>query len=232
MQFVATFNVDVKFNDPAKFAAFAAAFEKLYGDFFSADAPPRQTQAATLSPAAPRPAPPAPSTSEDMGADRVMFPAPTPQEAATAALDPAGVPCGAETTEAAAPAVAVKQRRPRATKAEMAARRAAEAAGEPNLPKPHGGSNTGTTPPLPVTLPVPTPDALNDKSELQMPEGEIGAQDVADMLARLFMLRPDVGPEVSSQLLSPLQLGRMRDAKPEHYRTLCEGMVRLSRGRS
>lgn len=230
MEFVAKFNIDLTFKDAAKLAAFAEAFGKLYGDFFSdVGAPtnptPRQTQAASL-PVAPQPVPPAPPSEpvffeapkyqESVGTTT----APNPQVAIDTAPDAVEAPVAAVTTEAVATEPA-KPKRHRATKAEMEARRAAQA--QPDLPKPHGGSNTGTTAPVGDLPPLPTGERI------EVPAGEVTEEQMLAAYAETLMLT-NVEPDVL-QLFSSLGISRCRDAKgkPELYKPVLEGLVRILR---
>lgn len=221
MSFAATFNVNVIFDNPTAFANFAAAFDELYNNFFSGGATAARKQPASF--ASPPSAVPAASNYAPNVPDHGAVPEPfgAREEAASgkAAADASGAT--AETPDT--------PKRRRRTKAEMEAARAAEAAKDAppaELPKPHGGSNTGTTAPL-AELPPPLPTA----GEINMPEGEITREHVAELFSRVMMLEPDPSAEISTSVLAPLNLSRVRDATPEQYRALCEGFVRIARSR-
>jgi hypothetical protein len=239
MQFVATFNVDVKFNDPAKFAAFAVAFQKLYGDFFSGDAPLRQTQAATTLPVAPQPVPPAPHSRAEAAAERKaqfdalpqeIETAPNPQVAIDTAPDAVGAPVAAVATDSEATEPA-KPKRHRRTKAEIAADKAREEAARaqptPDLPKAHGGSNTGTTAQS-VQTQLPDIPMLPEPGErIDVPEGEISGELLQKAWASVLMM-PHTEAEALA-LLSTVGITRCKEAQPQHYRPLVEGLVRILR---
>lgn len=208
MNFAATFDVKINFNDPALFAGFAADFEKLYSKYVSGVSPPHQDQQPAPSPL------PTPAASA----------APLPELSSPAVSLPDDEDADGDAscdTEAVTPPDKPKRRR--RTKAEMEAARAAEdtaPAPAPELPKPHGGGNTGTTAPL--ELP---------SGAIQMPAGEITKESVFELLSKVMMLEPDPSAQVSTEVLAPHGLGRMRDAQPEQFKSLCEGLVRLARSR-
>lgn len=208
MQFAATFDVKINFDNPALYAGFAADFAKLYEKYCSGDAPSRQTR--TVPAAHPDTAPSAPYT------------APEPKQAVTDTYSE--VDAGVADDDASG---ADKPKRRRRTKAEMEAARTAEANAQPDLPKPHGGSNTGTTPPDVQSLPEAPP--MPSAGPIVMPDGEITPAVLADMFGRFMMLKPDPLPKFSTQVMSALGISRVREAKPEQYRALCEGMVRIAR---
>ena len=208
MQFAATFDVKITFGNPADYAGFAADFAKLYEKYCSGDAPSRQTR--TVPEAHPDTAPSAPYT------------APEPQRAV-----PGEWPemyAGVEDDDTSG---ADKPKRRRRTKAEMEAARAAEATAVAELPKAHGNGNAGTTAPDVQTLPDAPP--MPSVGPIVMPEGEITPAVLADMFGRFMMLKPDPLPKFSTQVMSALGISRVREAKPEQYRALCEGMVRIAR---
>lgn len=244
MSFAATFNVNVTFDNPTAFAGFAADFDKLYAKFFSG-APSRQSQAAPPPAHTPQPEPPAPltiasfrelppnATGEDVAREfSGLISAPNPQDATATAPDAVGAPVATGDASGDTAATPDKPKRTRATKAEMEARRAAAATVtqegqriEPVLPKAHGGSNTGTTAPLPDLPPEPA------TGEFVVPNRELTLDDVKDLFARVMMLTPDPTPDVSAEVLAPLGLSRVRDVPPEKYRAACEGFVRIARSR-
>jgi hypothetical protein len=216
MQFAANFDVKITFNDPASYAGFAADFARLYEKYCSGATSQRaRTQAAVVSPdVGPPPALP-PAT----------FSAPEPQQAVTDMCSDAAADSAASAVDVTESG-AVKPRRTRRTKAEMEAARAAEAAATAELPKAHGGSNTGTTAPTVQTLPDAPP--MPSAGPIVMPEGEITPTVLAGMFGRFMMLKPDPLPIFSMEVMTPLGLSRVREAKPEQYRALCEGMVRIA----
>lgn len=207
MNFAATFDVKINFNDPALFAGFAADFEKLYSKYVSGAVPPaaRQMQ-------------PAPATLPPIEAPAAPLSSPVsfPED------DDADGDVSGDTECVTAPD---KPKRRRRTKAEMEAARAAEgapAAPAPDLPKPHGGGNTGTTAPLEL----PSSDG-----EIQMPQGDITEDAMKGLFARIMMLEPDPSAEISSEILAPHGLSRLKDAQPEQRKSICEGFVRIARSR-
>lgn len=210
MNFAATFDVKINFNDPALFAGFAADFEKLYSKYVSGAPSLRQNQQPAPSPLPTPAAPAAPLTASEP--QTVVTVIPTDASAGVAEGDASG-----DTESVTAPDTPKRRRR---TKAEMEAARAAEAAPAPDLPKPHGGANSGTTAPLEL----PT-------GSIQMPAGEITKETVFELLSKVMMLEPDPSAQVSTEVLAPHGLARMRDAQPEHFKTLCEGLVRVARSR-
>lgn len=213
MNFAATFDVKINFDNPALYAGFAADFAKLYEKYCSGDAPSRQTR--TVPVAHPDTAPSAP------------YAEPEPQQAV-----PGEWPemyAGVEDDDASGVTADShdKPKRRRRTKAEMEAARAAEATAVAELPKAHGNGNAGTTAPDVQTLPDAPP--MPSVGPIVMPEGEITPAVLADMFGRFMMLKPDPLPKFSTQVMSALGISRVREAKPEQYRALCEGMVRIAR---
>jgi hypothetical protein len=230
MQFAATFDVKITFGNPADYAGFAADFAKLYEKYCSGAALSRQEkQAAVVSPdEGPPPAlPPAPLSDSELPTLRVNL--------ATDA-DVTSAPKAVQAFKAIAEHAAAggdvlvngenATKRKRRTKAEMEAARAAEAAKASALPKAHGNGNAGTTAPAVQALPDAPP--MPTSGPIVMPEGEITPAILADMFGRFMMLKPDPLPTFSMEVMAPLGISRVREAKPEQYRALCEGMARIA----
>lgn len=218
MSFAATFNVNVTFDNPAAFAGFAAAFDKLYNDFFSGGATAARKQPAPCpAPPAPHAAPAAPNPREVAAAERAAYFDSLPTDLETA---PEPAPSAAADASGATAAPPDTPKRRRRTKAEMEAARAAENAPAPDLPKPHGGSNTGTTPPLPE-LPA-------EPGDITVKDGELSGEDIFELMSRVMMLEPDPSARISSEVLAPHGLSRLRDHTPDQRRSIAEAFVRLA----
>lgn len=216
MNFAATFDVKINFDNPALYAGFAADFAKLYEKYCSGDAPSRQTRTV-------------PATHPDT-APSTPYTAPEPQQAVPGEWPEMEAGLADDDDDYASEATAdspAKPKRRRRTKAEMEAARAAEATAVAELPKAHGNGNAGTTAPDVQTLPEAPP--MPSVGPIVMPEGEITPAVLADMFGRFMMLKPDPLPKFSTQVMSALGISRVREAKPEQYRALCEGMVRIAR---
>ena len=262
--FTANFKIDVEFDDPVKFAAFAALYSKLHSDFFSGE-----TSRAGNAAIEPRRAPVAPlphreqpalhirglgtkeivesvvEASRQAAIDRDVqreipevkssFVSPEPHVDSAVADTGAGLTAVAPSAEGLSEGSS-KPKRHRRTKEQIAADKAREEA-ERNgqapldLPRAHGGSNTGTT------APIATPERLPDMAPapadgpIMVPDGEVTMDHVRDAFAKLLMLKPDPSAEFSLEVLGPIGLSRCRDAKPEHYRSIVEGAARIARAR-
>jgi hypothetical protein len=202
MSFAATFDVKLTFDDPAAFAGFAAAFDKLYKDFFSGASPLSQRPKPQPAPALPEP--------------------PTEAPAATIETAPVVAP-DSDTAPCAADDAGDKPKRRRRTKAEMEAARAEVGTVKAtlDLPKPHGGANTGTTPvtELPAEPPAPTSDGF------VLPAGECTKDDLQAAFAAAIRLP---GSEIFiTETLSKVGVegNRVRYAQPHQYRPLCEAFA-------
>jgi len=204
------------FQDAGQFADFAAAFKDFCDDYYSGS--PRRKRAATL-PTAPPAVPPATIPTVDTG--HVQF-APVTVTTEHASVQEAVDVAAAHTPPAAEPKKRIRRTREQIA-ADEAAKVAAKAAPAPlDLPKAHGGGNTGTTAPLPAEAPMPV-----EGETLDIPEGEVTIDDVRRLWSQTLMIEATEADALA--LLSSLGLSRARDAQPQHYRPLCEGLAAIAK---